>query len=162
MIFTIYNLYVVEVARLEPLQLVLLGTALEATVFICEVPPGIVADVYSRRLSIILGNFIIGGAWLLMGFTTGFWPILLSQALWGLGYTFTSGSTQAWISDEVGEEQAAGIFVRGAQYERAGGLVGIGLSVVVGSLGLAQPILLGGVGFLAIGLGLLAWMPETG
>ena len=94
----------------------LLGTALEATVFICEVPTGIVADAYSRRLSIILGNFIIGGAWLLMGFTTGFWPILLSQVLWGLGYTFTSGATQAWISDEVGEEQAAGIFVASSTY----------------------------------------------
>ena len=162
MIFTMYNLYVVTVAHLDPLQLVLLGTALEATVFICEVPTGIVADVYSRRLSIIIGNFIVGAGWLLLGFSTGFWPILASQVLWGLGDTFTSGSTQAWISDELGEEHAAGIFVRGAQYDRAGGLLGIALSVAVGSMGLALPILLGGVGFFGIALALLAWMPEIG
>ena len=37
---------------LSPLQLVLVGTVLETSVFLAEVPTGIVADVYSRRLKV--------------------------------------------------------------------------------------------------------------
>jgi DHA3 family tetracycline resistance protein-like MFS transporter len=55
MIFTASAVYQVSVAGLTPLQLVLVGTTLETSVFLFEVPTGIVADVYSRRLSILIG-----------------------------------------------------------------------------------------------------------
>jgi hypothetical protein len=58
--FTISSLYHILTVGLDPLQLVLVGTALEVAVFLFEVPTGIVADVYSRRLSIIIGFFIVG------------------------------------------------------------------------------------------------------
>jgi hypothetical protein len=44
----IHAIYRVEAAQLNPLQLVLLGTALEVVIFVFEVPTGIVADVYSQ------------------------------------------------------------------------------------------------------------------
>jgi hypothetical protein len=37
------------VVRLTPLRLALVGTVLEATVFLLEVPTRVVADVYGRR-----------------------------------------------------------------------------------------------------------------
>jgi DHA3 family tetracycline resistance protein-like MFS transporter len=55
MMFVSMSLYEATVAGLTPLQLVLVGTTLEVSAFIFEVPTGIVADVYSRRLSIITG-----------------------------------------------------------------------------------------------------------
>ncbi|MFZ0549159.1 MAG: tetracycline efflux MFS transporter Tet(40), partial [Candidatus Promineifilaceae bacterium] len=53
MIAMISAIYRVETAGLNPLQLVLVGTVLELSVFICEIPTGIVADMYSRRLSVV-------------------------------------------------------------------------------------------------------------
>lgn len=44
--FAISSIYLVTVVKLNPLQLVLVGTALEATVFFFEVPTGVVADLY--------------------------------------------------------------------------------------------------------------------
>ena len=38
-----------------PLQLVLVGTTLELACFLFEIPTGIVADLYSRRLSVVIG-----------------------------------------------------------------------------------------------------------
>ena len=55
MVFTTNSLYEATVAGLAPLQLVLIGTTLELSAFLFEVPTGIVADIYSRRLSIIIG-----------------------------------------------------------------------------------------------------------
>ena len=78
MIFTASMVYQVTVAQLSPLQLVLVGTTLEASVFLFEVPTGVVADVYSRRLSIIIGTVLIGLGFLLEGSLAIFWTILLA------------------------------------------------------------------------------------
>jgi len=152
----------VTVAQLNPLQLVLVGTALEAAVFVFEVPTGVVADVYSRRLSIIIGMFLVAAGFLLEGALPYFVPIVLAQVLWGLGYTFTSGATQAWISDEIGEAQGSRAILRGAQVAQFGGLAGLVLGVLLGNLRLALPILTGGAIFALIGLALIALMPENG
>ena len=47
-------------AGLAPYQLVLVGTAVELSIFLFEIPTGVVADVFSRRLSIIIGYFLMG------------------------------------------------------------------------------------------------------
>jgi len=98
-IFTVNLVYQVTVVALNPLQLVLVGTLLEASVFLFEVPTGVVADVFSRRLSIIIGVFLIGLGFIVEGSFPYFWTVLLCQVVWGIGYTFTSGATAAWIAD---------------------------------------------------------------
>ncbi len=61
---TLSSVYRITEASLDPLQLVLVGTVLEATVFLFEVPAGIVADVYSRKLSLIIGFASIGAGFI--------------------------------------------------------------------------------------------------
>lgn len=161
-IFTAYSVYVVTVAHLDPLQLVLAGTALELAVFIFEVPTGVVADVYSRRLSVVIGYFIIGLGFFLTGLIPSFWPIILGQVLWGLGFTFTSGASQAWISDEIGEVEAGQTFIRVTKLEQIAGLAGVALAVVLAYISTAAPIIIGGVFYGVIGLYLLFFMPENG
>ena len=162
LIFTVNMIYQVTVVDLSPLQLVLVGTLLELTVFVFEVPTGIVADVYSRRLSILIGYGLMGAGFVVEGAVPQFGAVLAGQVLWGLGYTFTSGATQAWIADEVGDERAGQAFMRGAQVGAAGGLVGIPLGVALGSLDIRLPILVGGVLFVGLAGALAFVMPERG
>ena len=65
--FTTSAIYRFNMAELNPLQLVLLGTALEGSVFLFEIPTGVVADVYSRRLSVIIGYTLVGFGMLFEG-----------------------------------------------------------------------------------------------
>lgn len=162
MVFTLSTLYRVDVAGLNPLQLVLVGTALEAFVFLFEIPTGIVADIYSRKLSIVIGLALIGMGFALEGFFPYFAVILLSQALWGIGWTFTSGADSAWIADEIGEENTAGVFLKGSQLGQVGALLGIGASVLLARLGLGVPIFVGGLAFVGLAMFLTLTMPETG
>jgi MFS transporter, DHA3 family, tetracycline resistance protein len=161
-IFTASSIYQVTVAGLTPLQLVLVGTTLELSVFIFEIPTGVVADVYSRRLSIIIGMFLIGLGFLVEGTFPIFWVILLAQFFWGVGYTFTSGATEAWITDEIGEAAAGKAFLRGNQVDQIASLVGIGLGIVLGSLRISLPIQIGGISIALLGIFLALYMPETG
>jgi MFS transporter, DHA3 family, tetracycline resistance protein len=162
MMFVVTSLYEATVAGLTPVQLILVGTALEVSAFVFEVPTGIVADVYSRRLSIIIGYLLMGLGFLVEGFFPAFLPILLAQIIWGLGYTFTSGATQAWISDEVGEEPANKLFLRGTQVGLFASLIGMGLAMLVGAKNVALPIQVGALGVMLIGISLMIIMPETG
>ena len=162
MMFVVTSLYEATVAGLTPVQLILVGTTLEVSAFLFEVPTGIVADVYSRRLSIIIGYLLMGAGFLVEGFFPFFGTILLAQVIWGLGYTFTSGATQAWITDEVGEESANKLFLRATQVGLVASLVGMGLAAWIGAVNVALPLRLGGLGVLLIGLTLVVIMPETG
>ena len=162
MMFVVTSLYEATVAGLTPVQLILVGTTLEVSAFLFEVPTGIVADVYSRRLSIIIGYLLMGVGFLVEGFFPAFLPILLAQVIWGLGYTFTSGATQAWITDEVGEESANKLFLRATQVGLVASLAGMGLAAWIGAENVALPIRLGGIGVILIGVALVAIMPETG
>ena len=65
--FTLNQVYYVTVVGLSPLQLVLVGTVLEATCFLLEIPTGVVADLYSRRLSVVIGVSLLGAGMLLQG-----------------------------------------------------------------------------------------------
>jgi DHA3 family tetracycline resistance protein-like MFS transporter len=162
MIFTVNMVYQVTTVGLNPLQLVLVGTTLEATAFLFEVPTGVVADVYSRRWSIIIGMFIMGLGFVVEGSVPRFEIILLSQVLWGIGYTFTSGATEAWIADEVGEAKAAKAFMRASQVGTIGALIGIGGGTLIGNASINLPIVWGGLALIALGIVLIMIMPETG
>ena len=162
MIFIVASLYEATVAGLTGTQLVLVGTALEVTVLIFEVPTGIVADAYSRRLSIIIGYLLMGFGFIVEGLFPIFGMILLTQLLWGVGYTFTSGSTQAWLSDEIGEENANRAFLRGNQYDLAGSLVGMLLAIPLGNIAVNIPLLAGGAAVAGMGVLLMLFMPEKG
>src|SRR6516165_1923616 len=93
---TMTAVYRVNAAHLNPLQLTLVGTTLEGSIALLQIPTGALADTFSRRWSVIIGVFLLGAGFLLEGAFTYFVTILLAQALWGAGYCFISGAEEAW------------------------------------------------------------------
>lgn len=162
LVFTVSSVYYITVVGLEPLQLVLVGTVLEVTVLISEVPTGVVADVFSRRTSVIVGMFLVGMGFVLEGCIPRFPAILAAQVLWGVGWTFTSGAQQAWIADEMGDRNIGQIYLRGTQVGQISALFANFISVMLASIRLNLPILLAGVLFIGLGIFLIGAMPEQG
>ena len=159
---TLSTLYRIETVGLNPFELVLVGTVLEITAFTFEVPTGIVADLYSRRTSIIIGIFLFGVGFIVEGAFPFLVTVLIAQVIWGAGWTFVSGAREAWIADELGEEGIGRVYLRGSQINQAGWILGIPLAVALGSIDLALPMIVGGVIFVALGFVLVAVMPEDG
>lgn len=160
-VFTVNQLYRIEVAGLDAAQLVLIGTALELSCFLFEIPTGILADVKSRKLSVIIGLILIGLGFLTESLVTNFWAILLCQVIWGFGYTFTSGADEAWIADELGGKNLEQLFLKGAQIGQVGALLAIIASTIIGTVKINLPMAIGGVSFILLGLFLYVFMPET-
>lgn len=162
LIFTLNLVYQATIVGLSPMQLVLVGTLLETVCFLFEIPTGLVADRYSRRLSILIGLFLIGIGFMIEGSIPTFTAVLLCQVFWGIGATFLSGAVEAWITDEVGDERVGPVFLRGTQVGLVGTMIGIGGAVALGWSSVQVPVIAGGIGFLVLGTALALVMPEHG
>src|SRR6476661_4128840 len=158
--FTLNQVYYVTVVGLSPLQLVLVGTVLEATCFLFEIPTGVVADLYSRRLSVLIGVSLLGAGMLLQGLVPTFAAVLVAQVVWGTGSTFLSGADQAWLADEIGEDAVGPVFTRETQLTLALTVVATLTAGGLGLLGLGVPVAASGAGLLVLAVVLLLVMPE--
>lgn len=161
LVATVMIVYHIETVHLNPLQLILVGTTLEVACFIFEIPTGIVADVYSRKLSIVIGVVLTGVGFILEGSISSFIFVLVAQIVWGLGSTFISGSLEAWIAEEEKNKDLDEIYIKGAQAGQIGAFIGIVLSTVIANFSVRLPIIVSGVLFIILALFLWLYMPEN-
>jgi MFS transporter, DHA3 family, tetracycline resistance protein len=158
------TVYWVVAGRLNPLQLLLLGTALELSYFACQLPTGVLADLVSRRLCVLAGMFIVGVAQIAESLSTSFGSLLAGWAVLGLGAALTDGAEDAWIADElqaeVGDDRMTGIYLRATQLGLIATVAGSLLSGVVALAGLALPLRLGGSLICLFSLAAAVVMPE--
>jgi len=70
-----------------------------------EVPTGVVADTWGRRASYLLGSVTLAVStvlyWLAWQMQAPFWAWAVTSVLLGLGFTFFSGATEAWLVDAL-------------------------------------------------------------
>ena len=130
----------VVVLELSPLQLVAMGAVLEVTVLIAETPTGVVADLISRRRSIVIGQVLMGLAYVWAVASFDYWTILPAQVLFGIGWTFRSGADTAWVTDELrglgrgDDREIETLLIRKHRFGIAAAVVVLSATMVVGTL----------------------------
>jgi MFS family permease len=76
-----------------------------AGMMLFEVPTGVVADLKGRRTSFLLGTITLTlstlAYWLLWQISAPFWSWAVVSLALGLGFTFFSGATEAWLVDAL-------------------------------------------------------------
>jgi MFS transporter, DHA3 family, tetracycline resistance protein len=159
--YTTAVVYRVTSGHLNALQLILLGTLLELSYFIAQLPTGILADIVSRRLCVIAGQFLAGAGLLLQGLSPHFALQLAAQIPVGIGAALTFGAQEAWLADEAGEDELTPVFLRATQLGLVGVIAGSILAGLLASVGLGVPFLIGGGLTGALAITLLFVMPET-
>jgi MFS family permease len=125
------SVYLVVDAGLSPAQLVLIGSVQSVFALLCEVPAGVFADTISRKWSLVISQLLMGTAMLSTGLVESFPLLLATQVLWGISWTFASGSDVAWITDELDQpDRITAILARAARAQLTGaatGLIALGL-----------------------------------
>jgi MFS transporter, DHA3 family, tetracycline resistance protein len=158
------TVYWVTSGRLNPLQLLLLGTVLELSYFLLQLPTGVLADLVSRRLCILAGLFIVGLALLIEGRSPAFGNLLGAQVVLGLGAALNNGAQEAWIADELaattGDKQMTGTYLRATQLGLLATIAGSLLSGVIALAGLNKPLLVGGALICLLAAAVAVVMPE--
>ena len=153
--------YYVGSGRLNPLELVTLGTSVELSYFFMQLPTGVLADLVSRRMCVVAGVVLVGAGLAEQGLTPAFGNLLAGQFVIGLGAALQEGALDAWIADELDEERMTPIYLRATQLGLAGGIVGSVLSALLASTRLYLPLFVGGVAVIVVGVVLAFVMPES-
>jgi MFS family permease len=119
-IWGINTLFLLD-AGLSNLEAFAANAFFTAGMVVFEVPTGVVADVWGRRVSYLVGTLTLAGStflyWLLWVTSAPFWPWAIVSMLLGLGFTFFSGAVEAWLVDALGATGFTGelesVFARG-------------------------------------------------
>ncbi|KPL01903.1 MAG: hypothetical protein AMJ73_09575 [candidate division Zixibacteria bacterium SM1_73] len=146
-------------------QIALLAAIFEASILIFEMPTGLVADTYGRKISVILSALVS----LLSGIFFIFFPFLfgfiMAEILNGLGETLRSGALEAWLVDslkhEDKEEKIKYAFAQGAKYRTIGNLSGLILGGYLASLNIKLVWVPFAVIFLVLSIFLILKMNEA-
>ena len=160
MMSILYSVFLILRLEFNPFQLVLMGTILEGSYLLCELPTGVIADLVSRRTMLIVGLFGTGLSFALLGLSRGFGTAAISQVMFGFFAACSSGSDVAWLTDEVGEESSRHLYLKGEQFSSLARFVGIFVGVELATISLRLPMVASGVGFCVLALGLVVVMPE--
>ena len=116
-----------------------------------EIPTGVVADTRGRRYSFLVGTFSLLVStvlyWVMWATRAPFWGWAIASILIGLGFTFFSGATEAWLVDALADAGFTGqletVFGRAQVATGAAMLGGSVLGGVVAQLtDLGMPFLL--------------------
>jgi MFS transporter, DHA3 family, tetracycline resistance protein len=83
--YTTAVVYWVRSGHLNPLQLILLGTMVEAAYFVLQLPSGVLADVVSRTLCVVAGRALVAAGFLMQGRSAHFAILLTAQIPVGFG-----------------------------------------------------------------------------
>ena len=159
---TVSSVYFIRTVEMDAFQLLMTGFVLELSVFLFEIPTGVVADLYSRKRSMAIGLLMVGCGFLLQGMLPLFVAVLTAQMLWGVGYTFLSGADQAWIADELKTKRLEGVFLRGTQIGQVFSLLGMLAGVLMANVTLNLPLVFSGLLLIGFSLFVVLLFPETG
>jgi MFS family permease len=146
LIWGVNTLFLLD-AGLSLTEAFIANAAFTAGMVLFEVPTGVVADTFGRRTSYILGAstlLVTTAAYLgLWYLNSGIWWWILVSALIGLGFTFFSGATEAWLVDALmatGFEGAIeNVFGRAQTVAGAATLVGTIAGGFLGQISLGLP-----------------------
>jgi len=135
-----------------------------ATLFLSEIPTGLVADVFGRKISFICSCFLEAIAMVVYAFSGSFWFFALAEGIAALARTFSSGAFQAWLVDRLKyydyEEPFHPLFRREQQIAQGATIFGALTGSVLAERSLALPWLLGSVFALITGLLAIFLMKE--
>lgn len=149
LIWGVNTLFLLD-AGLDIFEVFVANAAFTAGSVVFEIPTGVLADTGGRRLSFLLSVGILlltTVAYVAVAaFGGGVLVFSLVSVVMGLGFTFYSGATEAWLVDALEATGFRGsldrVFARGAMVTGAAMLLGTVGGGALGSLNLALPYLL--------------------
>ncbi|HAG60710.1 MAG TPA: MFS transporter [Arthrobacter bacterium] len=103
-IWGINTLFLLD-AGLNNLEAFAANAFFTAGMVLFEIPTGVIADGWGRRVSFLLGTVTLAAStylyYLLWQLSAPFWSWAVVSVLLGLGFTFFSGAVEAWLVDAL-------------------------------------------------------------
>ena len=119
-------------------QIALLAALFEASILVFEMPTGLIADIYGRKLSVVLSALTLFASGLIFISFPSLYGFIIAEIIMGLGETLKSGALEAWLVDSLKhqgkEDKVKYAFSEGKRFYSGGRLLGFVGGGYLGSL----------------------------
>jgi MFS family permease len=115
-------------------QIGFLATAISITGLILELPSGVFADLYGRKLSLILGISLVFIGYSLRAFGVNFVNFLIALTIGSIGNSLISGADSAMLYDSLKELKQTHLFKKYAGTANFFSLMSMGIASFFGGL----------------------------
>jgi len=158
--FPVYVLFLKE-NGLSMTEIGLVNLIYMIAMFVLEVPTGVVADFFGRKMSVVVGTFISSMAFLCYFFSYDLIGFMLSETIMAVGACFISGALDAWVKDTLDYNGYEGKI--GAIYSKSEIVINLSvmasgvIGAVIGNYSLRMPWLVSSIGIFICGI-LSLWL----
>lgn len=91
--------------NLSMTQVLILQSLFTVTIFLMEVPSGVIADLFGLKKTLALSQILYILGFLVYGISFNFWGFLVGEILIGSAIAMMSGADSAWIYDTLKEQK---------------------------------------------------------
>jgi len=112
-------------------------------IFVFEIPTGVIADLYGRKISTVLGLILYTISLIIFIFSNSFMLFVISEVIAGIAATLQSGAIEAWAVDSLKHEKNSlsleELFSKSFSYRNLGGIICGFLASYLASINLSLP-----------------------
>lgn len=130
------------------------NTTYFVTLFVCEIPTGVFADVFGRKKSFIVSSGFLSLSMFIYGCSDSMSGFILAEIVGAFGVTFKTGAFDAWLVDSLGHyghhEPCTKIFALGNVVNQVAAIIGAIIGAYVSVVHPSFPWFLGSIGLVGV------------
>jgi len=131
-ISAIYATYMIK-HGLNLFEINVVNVTFFVTLFLCEIPTGVFADVFGRKKSFIIECSLISVGMFVYGCSDSILGFIFAEVISAVGATFHTGAFQSWLVDSLKHHGYSGTCTKIFARENIINQVGAGFGAIAGS-----------------------------
>ena len=145
------------------LEVSIIHLALYGSIFLFEIPTGVISDVFSRKISFICSCFLISIGMLIFAFANTLEYFIIAAMVYGIGTTLESGSFEAWLIDSLDHKlykDSDSVLAKDSLITSTFAIFGVIFGAFLASKNMMFPWILGSAIMLIVGISAMIYMKE--
>ncbi|MCK4524960.1 MAG: MFS transporter [Candidatus Andersenbacteria bacterium] len=144
-------------------EISIIHLALYGSIFLFEIPTGVISDVFSRKISFVCSCFLMSIGMLIFAFANTLEYFVIAAIIYGIGIALESGSFEAWLVDSLDHKlykNSDSVFAKVSLLTKTFAIFGVIFGAFLASENVMFPWILGSVIVLIVGILATIFMKE--
>ncbi|MCK5475677.1 MAG: MFS transporter [Candidatus Pacebacteria bacterium] len=145
------------------LEVSIIHLALYGSIFLFEIPTGVISDVFSRKISFICSCFLMSIGMLIFAFANTLEYFIIAAIVYGIGATLESGSFEAWLIDSLDHKlykDSDSVLAKNSLITSTFAIFGVIFGASLANKNMMFPWILGSIIMLIVGILAVIYMKE--